>query len=255
MLKAVVLALVLANAAFFAWTQGGLDGLVGVRSIGDREPERLARQVRPESIRIAAPQAASATPATQATPAAPVTPITPAAPVPLAASAAPVAALLCLEAGPFAAASINAAENALRAAMPAAGSASWSSIKTEVPGAWIIYMGRYLNPELLARKQDELMRRKVAFEPVSGAAALEPGLSLGRFESRSAATQSLEQLALLGIHTAKVVELVAPTSTHRLRIERADAALAERLAAVKAGALVGRPFVPCAAVAAGSTAG
>ena len=249
MLKAVVLALVLANAAFFAWTQGGLDGLVGVRSIGDREPERLARQVRPESIRIAAPQAASATPA------APVTPITPAAPVPLAASAAPVAALLCLEAGPFAAASINAAENALRAAMPEAGSASWSSIKTEVPGAWIIYMGRYLNPELLARKQDELMRRKVAFEPVSGAAALEPGLSLGRFESRSAATQSLEQLALLGIHTAKVVELVAPTSTHRLRIERADAALAERLAAVKAGALVGRPFVPCAAVAAGSTAG
>ena len=249
MLKAVVLALVLANAAFFAWTQGGLDGLVGVRSIGDREPERLARQVRPESIRIAAPQAASATPA------APVTPITPAAPVPLAASAAPVAALLCLEAGPFAAASINAAENALRAAMPEAGSASWSSIKTEVPGAWIIYMGRYLNPELLARKQDELMRRKVAFEPVSGAAALEPGLSLGRFESRSAATQSLEQLALLGIHTAKVVELVAPTSTHRLRIERADAALAERLAAVKAGALVGKPFVPCAAVAAGSTAG
>ena len=249
MLKAVVLALVLANAAFFAWTQGGLDGLVGVRSIGDREPERLARQVRPESIRIAAPQAASATPA------APVTAITPAAPVTLAASAAPVATLLCLEAGPFAAASINAAENALRAAMPAAGSASWSSIKTEVPGAWIIYMGRYLNPELLARKQDELMRRKVAFEPVSGAAALEPGLSLGRFESRSAATQSLEQLALLGIHTAKVVELVAPTSTHRLRIERADAALAERLAAVKAGALVGRPFVPCAAVAAGSTAG
>ena len=249
MLKAVVLALVLANAAFFAWTQGGLDGLVGVRSIGDREPERLARQVRPESIRIAAPQAASATPA------APVTAITPAAPVTLAASAAPVATLLCLEAGPFAAASINAAENALRAAMPAAGSASWSSIKTEVPGAWIIYMGRYLNPELLARKQDELMRRKVAFEPVSGAAALEPGLSLGRFESRSAATQSLEQLALLGIHTAKVVELVAPTSTHRLRIERADAALAERLAAVKAGALVGKPFVPCAAVAAGSTAG
>ena len=235
MLKAVVVALLLINAAFFAWTQGALDGLVGVRSIGDREPERLARQVRPESIRIAAPQAASA-----------------AAVGPGAAASAPVAALLCLEAGPFAAAAINAAENALRAVMPEAGSASWSSIKTEVSGTWIIYMGRYLNPELLARKQDELVRRKVAFEPVSGAAALEPGLSLGRFEARSAAAQALEQFALLGIHTAKVVELAAPTSTHRLRIERADAALAERLAAIQAGALIGKPFAPCAA---GSAAG
>ena len=230
-----MLALLLANAAFFAWTRGGLDSVVGVRSIGDREPERLARQVRPESIRSVTAPAASAS----------------AASTPTAATAA--TALLCLEAGPFAAGAINAAENALRSAMPDAGSASWSSIKTEVAGAWIVYMGRYLNPELLARKQDELLRRKVAFEPVSGAAALEPGLSLGRFETRSAAREALDQFALLGIQTAKVVELVAPTSTHRLRIERADAALAAQLADIKVGALRGKPFAPCAA-AAGSAA-
>ena len=223
-----MLALLLANAAFFAWTRGGLDGVVGVRSIGDREPERLARQVRPESIRRVTAPAPSASAAS-----------TPAA--------ATAAALHCLEAGPFAASTINAAENALRSAMPDAGSASWSSIKTEVAGAWIVYMGRYLNPELLARKQEELLRRKVAFEAVSGTAALEPGLSLGRYESRSAAREALDQFALLGIQTAKVVELVAPTSTHRLRIERADAVLAERLAAIKTGALAGTPFAACPA--------
>ena len=240
MLKTVVFALLLANAAFYAWTQGALDGVVGVSSTGDREPQRLARQVRPESIRIVSPAAASAAAAGAIN--------AHAASAAAAASAVPVATLLCLEAGPFAAGAINAAENALRSAMPDAGSASWSSIKTEVPGAWMVYMGRYLNPELLARKQDELTRRRVAFEPVSGAAALEPGLSLGRFDARSAAVQALEQFALLGIHSAKVVELVAPTSTHRLRIERADAVLAERLGAIKTGALAGRPFAPCPAV-------
>ena len=245
-----MLALLLANAAFFAWTRGGLDGVVGVRSIGDREPERLARQVRPESIRSVAPQAASAAAAGIVDSAASAAT---AAPSPIAA-AANTSALLCLEAGPFAAGAINAAENALRSAMPDAGSASWSSIKTEVAGAWIVYMGRYLNPELLARKQEELLRRKVAFESVSGAAALEPGLSLGRFDTRNAARDALDQFALLGIHTAKVVELVAPTSTHRLRIERADAALAERLAAIRTGALAGKPFAACPAVVAGAAA-
>lgn len=60
MLRALVLVLVLANLAFFVWSQGWLDGdassgdagLVGVRSIGDREPERLGRQVRPEAVTL-----------------------------------------------------------------------------------------------------------------------------------------------------------------------------------------------------------
>ena len=46
MLRALIAALLLANLAFFAWTQGWLDSVVGVRSIGDREPERLLRQDR-----------------------------------------------------------------------------------------------------------------------------------------------------------------------------------------------------------------
>jgi hypothetical protein len=51
-LRALLAALVVANLVFLAFTRGYLDRPLGVHSLGDREPERLARQVRPESIRL-----------------------------------------------------------------------------------------------------------------------------------------------------------------------------------------------------------
>jgi hypothetical protein len=51
-LRAIVVALVAANILFFAFTTGAFDGLFGLRSTGDREPERLANQVRPQTIRL-----------------------------------------------------------------------------------------------------------------------------------------------------------------------------------------------------------
>ena len=60
MLRALLAALVVANLAFFAYTRGAFDGF-GARSLGDRVPERLAHQVRPQSIRLlpAAPAASA----------------------------------------------------------------------------------------------------------------------------------------------------------------------------------------------------
>ena len=221
MLRAAAITLVLANAAFFAWTQGWLDSAVGVRAIGDREPERLLRQVRPETIRILPPSA-------------------------LAAAAAVASRPACLEAGPFAAADLATAEAALRAAWPAAPADAWSSVKTDQPGVWIVYMGRYPNRDVLNRKQEELVRRNVAFEEMHSPAALEPGLSLGRFDDRAKADKALEQFTQQGIRTAKVIELTPPTSVYLLRVEAADAALAALLSGVKAGALPGKAFTACA---------
>jgi hypothetical protein len=51
-LRALVVALVAANVVFFAYTTGAFDGLFGLRSSGDREPERVANQVRPQTIRL-----------------------------------------------------------------------------------------------------------------------------------------------------------------------------------------------------------
>jgi hypothetical protein len=216
MLRALVIALLLANAAFFAWTQGWLDNVVGVRAIGDREPERLLRQVHPELIRIVPPAPLAAAPAT-----------------------------VCLEAGPFGPTEIADAEASLRAALPGAPAGAWASVRTDKPGAWIVYMGRYPNRDVLNRKQEELVRRKLPYEEVHSPAALDAGLSLGRFEERAAADKALERFTQQGIRTAKVVEVVAPTSSVSLRVERADAALSMQLGKLKSEGLIDKPFGPC----------
>ena len=63
MLRALLVLLVIANLVFFAFSRGALDGLLGLRALGDREPERLVNQVRPQTIRLLpAGGAASAAP-------------------------------------------------------------------------------------------------------------------------------------------------------------------------------------------------
>lgn len=61
MLRLLVLVLVMANVAYFAWSRGHLSGLVSVAP-DQREPQRLAQQVRPEVVRLLPPGSA-ATPA------------------------------------------------------------------------------------------------------------------------------------------------------------------------------------------------
>jgi hypothetical protein len=226
MLQRAVLLLLLANLLFFAWTQGWLDGVTGLRSQGDREPERLARQVRPETVRILAPS--DAIPSTSSAPA----------------SGAGAETVTCLEAGPFATGASVSAIAAVQGAMPPVPASSWVDVKIERPGTWIVYMGRYPNREAYAKKEEELRRTKVTYEEVRSPPELELGFSLGRYEQRAAADKALEQLAQRGIRTARVVELVAPATLHMLRAERADKALAAQLGALRSDAL-GRGFVPC----------
>lgn len=214
MLRTLVVLLLVANLAFFGWTQGWLDTVVGIPARGDREPERLARQVRPELIRILPPSAASE----------------PANEVPA-----------CLEAGPFDDVDLPAAVAALQAA---AAGVAWTDVKTQQPGEWIVYMGRFADRESLVKKQDELRRRGIAFELVTGPRALEPGLSLGRFDDKTLADKALAQFTQQGLRTARVTVLAAPAIRHSLRVEKADGALAARLATMRGGGL-GRGFAAC----------
>jgi hypothetical protein len=218
MLRALIAALLIANLVFFAWTRGWLDGVVGVRSIGDREPERLLRQVRPELIRVLPDPGGAA-----------------------AIAAAPNAST-CFEAGPFADTELNAAQGVAQNVLPAG---SWIAVAVERPGTWLVYMGRFASREALATKQNELKRRNTPYDEVREPPALAPGLSLGRFDQRAAATTALEQLTQRGVRTARVVELEPASSQHVLRIEKADAALATRLTTTQVDVL-GKGFAPCA---------
>jgi hypothetical protein len=215
-LKALVALLLLANLAFYAWTEGWLDGVVGVRAIGDREPERLARQVRPEMIRI----------------------------LPFAAAGSAVAAAerVCLEAGPFGESEWVAAQTAAQNALPAG---SWVVRNAERPGAWLVYMGKFADREALAKKVDEVKRRQLPYEEIVDDPALAPGLALGRFEAKAAATQALDRFVQLGVRSARVVESAAPPTRHTIRVEQADPALTARLQAMPAG-LLGKSFAACA---------
>jgi hypothetical protein len=212
MLRALVLALVLANVVFFAWTLGWLDGLVGLKASGDREPERLARQVNPDSVVLlaAAPAAAASAPA-------------------------------CLESGPYSPGEVTAAESALRTAVPGAG---WTNARSEQPGAWLVYMGGYPDRETLQRKIEEIGRTRVSFEEVTVPGEGAFGLSLGRYDDKAAADRALAQVQQRGIRTARVVQ-GPPAVSHVLRVEHAEPALAAQLAALKVDAL-GKGFVPCA---------
>ncbi|HJV59343.1 MAG TPA: hypothetical protein VJ743_00295 [Albitalea sp.] len=218
MLRTLVAALLVLNLLFWAWTQGWLDDVVGARARGDREPERLARQVHPEMIRILTPQAVAA------------------------AARAAEMQLACLEAGPYDDAAIAAAEGALASTLP---SGTWVRHTVEQPTRWIVYMGRYPNRDALQKKAQELARMHVAFEELRDAGGLEPGLSLGRFGERGAADAALAQWTQRGIQTAKVVELARSRSLHTLRVERADAELAAKVNALKLDAL-GKGFAACA---------
>jgi len=100
MLRTLVVLLLVANGAFFAWSQGWLDAVTG-SARGEREPARLAAQVRPDDVKLLSPRAASA-----------------------ALAAAATGGPVCLEAGPFTGAELEAAERRLATLPPG----SWSRV-------------------------------------------------------------------------------------------------------------------------------
>jgi hypothetical protein len=218
MLRTLVALLLFANLAFYAWTQGWLDSVIGVPAHGDREPERLTRQVRPETVRVLTPQAVAAA-ASQAE-----------------------SRRVCLEAGPFDLPAVDAAEAAVATTLP---SGIWTKVASQRPGPWIVYMGRYANQDAQRKKADELRRLGITFDPVKDAPELEPGLSLGRHADRAPADAALAQFAKRGVQSAKVVQLPGPTTLHMLRVSQADPDLAAKVAGLKLDAL-GKGFVPCA---------
>ena len=213
--------LLLANLLFFAWSQGWIDELVGMRAHGDREPERLQKQVHPEAVRILTTQAVAA------------------------AARAAESRLLCFEAGPFDDGNVVAVESSLSSTLPAG---AWARRTVDVPARWIVYMGRYANREAMQKKEQELARIRVPYDEIVGSPALEPGLSLGQFPTREGADAALQRFADRGLHTGRVLEFTKARSQHMLRVERADEDIAGKITAMKLD-MPGKGFVSCTKVA------
>lgn len=224
MLRALVLVLLLANAAFLAWNQGWLDPLLPPRA-DPREPERMAAQHRPELITVLTPRAASAAMAA------------------VAAAASEPTATACLEAGPFTEAGVAAAEEALSLNSVPEGSVNREAVATAF--TWGVVMGRFPDRDALRAKADELRRLGVRYDELAGPPALVPGLRLGNFSDKYGAEAALNNLSLKGVRTARVVQLPSGPVQQWLRAPRADAELQTRLRSLPNDKL-GAGFRPCA---------
>ena len=219
MLRFFVLALLLINGLYFAWSQGFLQSY-GFAPVAQTEPQRLAQQIRPEALRVRTVQALRLT----------------AAPPPVAPKPG-----TCWQAGVFEGAQATLLREALVAADLPAG--AWLLDPVLEPGRWIVYMGKFANAEALAKKSAELASLKLKIEPVIDP-ALRPGLSLGGYETQAAANAALAALVQRGVRTARVLPERAEVRGVMLRLPAADEALRLKVEALKP-VLADKALSPC----------
>lgn len=214
MLRLIVLLLLLANATYFAWSQGLL-AAVGAAPTQQSEPQRIAQQIKPQAVRVVPGDEARR--------------------IEIAAAKPPE----CLQAGLFS----DSEAATLRQAMDSWPGGSWSIDPAIEPARWIVYMGKFADAAAQDKKKNELRALNVSFEPLTNA-SLEPGLSLGGYPTEAAARQQLQALAQKGVHTAKVQQERPEVKGQLLKLPAVDESLRPKLDELKS-ALNGKPLKGC----------
>lgn len=230
MLRLAVIALLLANAGYYAYTQGWLRS-AGLVTPEQAEPQRLQQQIRPETLKVLRAQGATNNPTPPPAPA-----VAPAADT---TAAAPADAGECLQAGVF----DDKQAATLRTAAAALPPGSWSLEPTPITGRWMIYMGRFDDQETLDKKRAELRARKVDFDRAGG--TLEPGLSLGRFSTEEAAQRGLTALNAQGVRTARVIQERQAATGFILKLPAVTDAQRQQWLATLRPAMAGKTLGSC----------
>ena len=218
MLRFIVLALLLLNGIYFAWSQGLLQGL-GFAPMQQTEPLRVAQQIKPEALSLLSAQEQRVAEAESKTAVKPAE---------------------CLQAGVFDTAQGELLRRTLATSLPAG---VWSLDEAVTPARWIVYMGKFASDEALAKKRLELASLNLKFEPLVNP-ALGLGLSLGGYETQAAAQAALEALNRRGVRTARVLQERAEARSVMLKVPAADDALRARLGEL-APLLAGKALSPC----------
>lgn len=237
MLRLAVIALLLANAGYYAYTQGWLRS-AGLVTPEQAEPQRLQQQIRPETLKVLRAQGATNNPTPPPAPAAAPAADT-AASTPAPTAAAPADAGECLQAGVF----DDKQAAALRTAAAALPAGSWSLEPTPITGRWMIYMGRFDDQDTLDKKRAELRARKVDFDRAGG--TLELGLSLGRFSTEEAAQRGLTALNAQGVRTARVIQERQAATGFILKLPAVTDAQRQRWLATLRPAMAGKTLGSC----------
>jgi hypothetical protein len=210
MLRALVVLLLLANGLYFAWAQGWLGAPPRAT---EREPQRLAAQLRPEAVLLLPPQRAGAELRAAE----------------MAASAARAEATQrCLETAPLQEPALGEAEFRLAEALVAPDAVS--RVDATGAGRWIVFGGRYPEAGPRNAREDDLKRLGLKFERLTSPAELAPGFVLSRHDSRDAAEAWLKDKTPRALRGARVLQLPATGGT-RLRVASLAAEQADKLAA------------------------
>lgn len=206
MLRLFVVLLILANAAYFAWAQGYLAPL-GLAPVSQAEPARMQAQIKPDAIRLLSNNEARRMEV-------PVSSLTKTAE--------------CLQSPLL----TDAVASNVRTALDALPADSWTLDATDESGRWIVYMGPYRNPDVLAKKKSELRGLGISYDTPQRDGLL-PGISLGGHDSQAQANQALNALKQKGARSARVAQEVAPSRGQVLRLPAVDDALRAQLEPVK----------------------
>jgi hypothetical protein len=226
-MKLAFLLLLLVNVALFAWQHGAF----GRFAESGREPERIARQVEPERIRVlserevqilrerAAVQSRAA--ATAAPPAGASTTV--AAGIDLSVAQA------CVEFGDFIGPDLARVE----AALLRLGLGSRQSPRTvEVPGWYLVYLPPFKTRAEVDRAVADLKKIGVKELLVLTDGPLKFGVSLGSFRDPELAKAHVAALANLGVKNARVSDKPTSVSATRLQMRELDAEAAQQLGAI-----------------------
>ncbi len=249
MIRFAIVLLLLANAGYYAFSQGMLRSL-GWAPHNPSEPERLQQQVKPDELRILSSQELEqAQKQTQTQSTAAETPHTPAEPAP---APAPVASAEadkpvekpaekvaekpaekpvekpekkeCLTAGSFDSKQVES----LRLQLAKLPEGSWKLDSSTASGRWMVYVGKFSSQEALDTRRNELRGMDISTDRAR-VASLEPGISLGRFSTEEAAERHQATMAKKGVTGSKVVVERPETTSYTLRLPKADAATKKRV--------------------------
>jgi hypothetical protein len=218
MLRLLVLILLLANGLYFVWGNGLLLSY-GFGPAQQSEPQRMAQQIEPNAVRLLSQKEFKQI------------------------EEQVKADLLpkeCLQAGPFDEAEAPKLRQALGDTLP---DDAWSLEELRVAARWIVYLGKFADAEALAKKRSEITAMNFKIESLDNP-ALEPGLSLGGFDTKADAGVALARLSARGLHTARVVQERAESVAYRLKLPAVGAALKPKLSELHS-ALADKPLHPC----------
>lgn len=218
-MRAFFLLLVLANVAFFAWSNFVSE------SDTQSDPAPLRRQVAPEKLRILPADALATPPAPTPTPAP--------APAPAATTVPAPAAMACTEWGAFAAADATRAAEALA---PLALGARLSQRQVDESASWWVYFPPRASRPDAQKKAEEVKRLGIEdYFIVQDEGPFRFAVSLGVFKTEAAANSRLEALKAKGVKTAQVAKRDTALQKTWFQVRPSDEALAAKLREIAQG--------------------